>query len=162
MTATLGGAEGMAHRSTLCRVGENSGAWLIGTPERELARRALDVHLAQVRLGEIDYQRRLGACQEARTRAELLQVFADLPDPRPDLPDLGAGSGTGSGSDDDMPALAVAGCVTIGLGLPVAVVLGLIYGAWWGLAVPVAVVVLLFVINWIVDLVTKGRRPEEE
>lgn len=155
MTAPLGGAGGWGHRSTLCRVGENGGAWLIGTPERELARRALDVHLAEDRLSEIDYHRRLGACQEARTRAELLEVFADLPEPRPDLPDLH------SDSDEDMPALAVAGCATIGLGLPVAIVLGIIYGAWWGLAVPVAVLVLLLVINWIVELVTKGRRPEE-
>lgn len=131
---------------------ETTAAWLIGTPEREAARRALDVHLADDRLDQIDYQRRLGACQEARTRAELLQVFADLPGPRPDLPDLD------SDTDEDMPALAVAGCATIGLGLPVAIVLGIIYGAWWGLAVPVAVVVLLTIVNWILD--RSGRRPE--
>jgi hypothetical protein len=42
--------------------------------------------------------------------------------------------------------------------MPVAIVLGIIYGAWWGLAVPVAVLVLLLIINWALD--RAGRRPE--
>jgi hypothetical protein len=133
-------------------VSESTAGWLIGTPEREAARRALDVHLADDRLTELEYQRRLGACQEARTRAELLQVFADLPEPHPELPDIDADV------EEDMPALAVAGCATIGLGLPVAIVLGIIYGAWWGLAVPVAVLVLLLIINAVIDRLSP--RPE--
>lgn len=141
-----------ARGPTLWPVNESTAGWLIGTPEREAARRALDVHLADDRLNQIEYQRRLGACQEARTRAELLQVFADLPEPHPELP------GDDADSDEDMPALAVAGCATIALGMPVAIVLGIIYGAWWGLAVPVAVLVLLLIINWALD--RAGRRPE--
>lgn len=131
---------------------ESTAGWLIGTPEREAARRALDVHLADDRLTELEYQRRLGACQEARTRAELLQVFVDLPEPHPELTDIDADV------EEDMPALAVAGCATIGLGMPVAIVLGIIYGAWWGLAVPVAVLVLLLIINAVIDRLSP--RPE--
>ncbi|MCW6008559.1 DUF1707 domain-containing protein [Micromonospora sp. CPCC 205371] len=132
---------------------ESTAGWLIGTPEREAARRALDVHLAADRLDEIDYQRRLGACQEARTRAELLEIFADLPEPRLDLLALDSVD-----DEEDMPPLAVAGCATIGLGMPVAIVLGIIYGAWWGLAVPVAVLVILLIVDWVIDRLS--RRPD--
>ncbi|GIJ23996.1 hypothetical protein Vlu01_46200 [Micromonospora lutea] len=42
-----------------------------------------------------------------------------------------------------MPPLAVAVCLALLLGLPVTVVLGFVYGAWWSLAVPVALSVAL-------------------
>jgi hypothetical protein len=42
-----------------------------------------------------------------------------------------------------MPMSFFAGCLTLGLGLPVAVVLGFVYGMWWALAVPVAVTVVM-------------------
>lgn len=122
----------------------------IGAPERRLARLALDEHLADERLDQREYQRRLGACQEARTRAELREVFADLPEPHPafhDFPD-------DSEESSDVPSIVIAGCGTLLLGLPVAVVLGIVYGVWWSLAVPVGVVVALLIVNYFLDRAT--------
>ncbi|MEJ3749492.1 DUF1707 domain-containing protein [Actinomycetes bacterium KLBMP 9797] len=119
----------------------------IGAPERRLARLALDEHLADERLDEREYQRRLGACQEARNRAELREVFADLPPPHPALLD----SPDELDENADLPAIAIAGCGTLLLGLPVAVVYGIVYDAWWVLAVPVGVVIALLIVNYLLD-----------
>ena len=58
------------------------------------------------------------------------------PDLRPQNPPADAG-------DEDVTALGWTIGIALGFGLPVAVVLGIIYGAWWSLAVPVAVSVVL-------------------
>jgi hypothetical protein len=79
-------------------------------------------------------------CQEARTQAELPQTFADLPAPHPSLPGL---PGPSADIDDDIPPLAMSICAALLLGMPVAVVLGFVYGAWWTLAVPVTLSVAM-------------------
>lgn len=112
----------------------------IGTPEREAAREVLDEHLAAERLDHAEYEQRWAACQTARTQADLLQVFVDLPAPHPDLP---RSPGPSADADEDMPPLGAAICLALLLGLPVTVVLGFVYGAWWSLAVPVALSVAL-------------------
>lgn len=112
----------------------------IGTPEREAAREALHEHHAADRLDQAEYEQRWATCQTAGTQAELRQVFVDLPAPHPDLPTPPDPS---MDTDEDMPPLAVAICLALLLGLPVTVVLGFVYGAWWGLAVPVALSVAL-------------------
>jgi len=105
----------------------------IGAQERAAAITTLDTHREDGRLDTVEYDKRVVACQQAITQADLLRVFADLPDPHPELP-------ARPGSDDDnVPLGAAAGCVTLLFGLPVTIVLGFIYGAWWGIAVPVAV-----------------------
>jgi hypothetical protein len=116
----------------------------IGLPEREAAREALDVHLAADRLHPREHEQRLTACHEARTQAELLRVFADLPAPHPELPGTERSSVQ---TDEDLSSLGAAVLVTLLLGLPVAVVLGIVYGTWWALAIPVAVSVLLFLLD---------------
>ncbi|MEO3930504.1 hypothetical protein ABGB07_42655 [Micromonosporaceae bacterium B7E4] len=58
---------------------------------------------------------------------------ADLPEP----------PGPPSDADEDMPLLAVAICLALLLGLPVTVIPGFAYGAWWTLAVPVVLTVVL-------------------
>ncbi|MFF5173532.1 DUF1707 domain-containing protein [Micromonospora sp. NPDC000089] len=112
----------------------------IGNPERQQAEDVLETHLAEQRLDSDEFDRRVAACQRATTQAELLQVFADLPAPHPRMPP--STDDGGDADDADFPPVAVAGCLALGLGLPVAVVLGFVYGAWWALAVPVAVTVL--------------------
>lgn len=114
---------------------------LIGTPERASARQALQAHLAEKRLDPAEYERRLEATSLARTQSELLRVFADLPLPHPQLPPETAPPV--AAPDDEPPAVFFAGCLTLGLGLPVAVVLGFAYGIWWSLAVPVVVTVAM-------------------
>lgn len=113
----------------------------IGTPERQLAIEALQEHLAAKRLDPTEYEERVAAADRAHSQAEVLRLFDDLPAPHPRLPS--AAVPAAADADEDMPAVAVAGCLTLGLGLPVAVVAGIVYGAWWALAVPVAVTVLM-------------------
>lgn len=112
----------------------------IGTPERRAAEAALEVHLRDKRLDPDEFERRLAACQRAGNQSELLWIFVDLPAPHPEL---SATSAPATESDEDIPPGALAGCLTLGLGLPVAIVCGFVYGTWWALAVPVAVTVAM-------------------
>jgi hypothetical protein len=64
-------------------MGESDGGVRIGTSEREEAVRALGEHLAQGRLEISEYDQRCGLAAAARTRAELAEIFDDLPDPNP-------------------------------------------------------------------------------
>jgi hypothetical protein len=114
---------------------------LIGAPERSSAREALEAHLIAQRLDPGEYERRDEAAQLARTQSELRELFADLPVPHPELP---AAAAAPAAPEDEMPPLSfLAGCLTLALGLPVAVVLGFVYGTWWALAVPVALTVTM-------------------
>jgi hypothetical protein len=130
----------------------------IGTPERQVAIEALEVHLIDKRLDSAEYERRVEGCELARTRAELLRIFDDLPAPHPQLPSAAAPP---SESDDDgnIPPVAVAGCLSLGLGLPVAVVLGFVYGTWWALAVPVAATVAMSYVEHLRGR-ARGHAPE--
>ncbi|SCL22378.1 protein of unknown function [Micromonospora pallida] len=123
------------------RPGEPPPEVRIGTPERRAAEAALEVHLGEKRLDPDEFERRVRACRLARHQTELVRIFADLPAPHPELPS--AAPASRAEPDEDMPPVAVAGCLTLGLGLPVAVVLGVVYGTWWALAVPVAMTVAM-------------------
>ncbi|GAB4051061.1 DUF1707 SHOCT-like domain-containing protein [Catellatospora paridis] len=127
----------------------------VGTPEREAARTALEEHLAAERLDEAEYEERCAACEVARTESELLRVFADLPLPHPDLRPQNPPAHV---ADEDVTVLGWTIGIALGFGLPVAVVLGFTYGAWWSLAVPVAVSVVLLYIE---HLLTRGRDQEQ-
>lgn len=71
----------------------------VGAPEREAARDALAEHRDAERIGPDEYTVRTRACQHARTQAELLQVFAGLPAPHPELP----GPPQAPAPEDDFP-----------------------------------------------------------
>lgn len=122
----------------------------IGAPEREAAIEALDEHLAYERLDPAEYRQRRAACHLARTESELRRLFVDLPAPHPELfPQPPAAP-----VDDDVTALGWAVGILLALGLPVTIVLGVVYGAWWSLAVPVGLGVLLVYIEHLLT-----RRP---
>jgi hypothetical protein len=128
----------------------------IGTPERKTARRALEAHRAAKRIDSTEYEQRWAACQQARSRAELLRTFADLPAPHPELP---SSPGPAPNIDDNIPPLPMAIGVALLLGLPVTVVLGFVYGAWWTLAVPVTLSVAMLYTE---HLLTRApRRPQQ-
>lgn len=55
----------------------------IGTAEREAAVKILGDHLSEGRLALEEYEERMAAALEARTRAELRPLFKDLPAPYP-------------------------------------------------------------------------------
>ncbi|MEV0899495.1 DUF1707 domain-containing protein [Actinoplanes sp. NPDC049802] len=112
----------------------------IGVPERELARAALQEHLAAERIDAAEFEQRLLDCQNARTRAALQEVFADLPDPRPEL-------AVPAGEEDDDAAGVTTATVAVFLGLPVSIAMGFIYGAWWTLAVTAAVAVAIVAVG---------------
>lgn len=59
------------------------GSIRIGTAEREAAAAALDEHLAAGRLDIDEYGDRSARASLARTRDELVALFADLPQPHP-------------------------------------------------------------------------------
>lgn len=59
------------------------GSIRIGTAEREAATEALGEHLAAGRLDIDEYGDRSARASLARTRGELVQLFADLPRPHP-------------------------------------------------------------------------------
>lgn len=55
----------------------------IGTSEREEAVRALAEHMTQGRLDVSEYDQRVALANAAKTRAELAEIFEDLPEPNP-------------------------------------------------------------------------------
>jgi hypothetical protein len=129
----------------------------VGRPERDVARAALEEHLKAARLSEADFDQRCAACEEALTQGELLRVFADLPAPHPDLPVRPMPAG--NADDDEMPLIGVV-CAVLFLGLPVTVILGVAYGAWWSLVVPVALtVVFLYVEHLLTRTDNRRRKP---
>lgn len=114
---------------------------LVGTPERNSAQEALEAHMIAKRLEPGEYERRVETSRLARTQSELMLLFADLPVPHPKLPP--AVEPPAEPVEEDAPLVFFAGCLMLVLGLPVAVVLGFVYGTWWALAVPVAVTVAM-------------------
>ena len=131
---------------------------LIGTPERNSAREALEAHMIAKRLDPGEYERRVEAAQLARTQSELRRLFADLPVPHPVLPP--AVTPPAEPEVEDAPAVFFAGCLTLVLGLPVAVVLGFVYGLWWTLAVPVAVTVAMAYVEHLRTPVKESRTED--
>ncbi|WP_051386464.1 DUF1707 SHOCT-like domain-containing protein [Actinokineospora inagensis] len=57
----------------------------VGTSEREQALAALAEHLSGGRLDIAEYEQRVAMATAARTRADLRELFDDLPDPHPDF-----------------------------------------------------------------------------
>jgi hypothetical protein len=112
----------------------------VGTPERTAACVALAKHLAAKRINSSEYEQRCAACQEARSWAEIVKVFEDLPSPHPKLP-------SSSDGDDDLSSLGATVAVVLALGLPAAIVLGFVYHAWWTLAVPITVTVAMLYVE---------------
>jgi hypothetical protein len=55
----------------------------IGTDERESAIKSLSDHMSAGRLAFEEYEERMSAALEARTRADLRVLFKDLPPPHP-------------------------------------------------------------------------------
>ncbi|MBC2876661.1 MULTISPECIES: DUF1707 SHOCT-like domain-containing protein [Streptomyces] len=81
----------------------------IGDDERDEAIEALTTHSRQGRLTIDEYGERLEALNEARTRADVLALFEDLPEPRPTLVDTAAGTALArSGTAAPAPARSAA------------------------------------------------------
>lgn len=130
----------------------------VGTPEFATAEATLREHLAEDRIDAAEFERRVAAVKEARTQGQLLRVFADLPEPHPDLPGVPPPLLLRKGPDpDDLPLYGVACMLAVLLGEPVAIVLAIIYDNWWLIAVPVAFCVLLVALIGVIDRLRRHR-----
>lgn len=89
----------------------------IGTAEREAAVAALGEHFAAGRLTLEEYERRVGAAVQARTRAELDPLFTDLPGPHPGPP-VAPGVGPGRLPVDLHAELIAEGLLVLAEDLP--------------------------------------------
>jgi uncharacterized protein DUF1707 len=144
--------------ATAAADGVEAGDLRIGAPEREAARDALDEHLEAERLTDAEHEQRCAAAEAARTRSELMRLFEDLPEPHPYLPSAAPAT---KDDDEDVSALGWAVGILLGFGLPVAVVLGVVYDAWWSLAVPVGVGVLMVYVEHLLNRKREPSAPTE-
>ncbi|GLZ36417.1 DUF1707 domain-containing protein [Actinokineospora sp. NBRC 105648] len=127
----------------------------VGTSDRERAIGALADHLAAGRLEVAEYEQRVGTAAAARTRADLLALFDDLPDPHPDF----------DGPPHQRPAVVVAEeedrslwepqrsrntktglYVFLGVATAGVVAVVAITATWWALA-PILIVGLLLLVT---------------
>ena len=127
----------------------------ISDAEREAAVSTLGVHMSTGRLDLAEYEERCGIAAAARTRADLEELFEDLPAPHPDLSsatrpvDLMKRTGQlvsrSTGKQVETPATAaldaVAGLAFV-IGIPGATLLTIFLGLWWVFIPVVAVLVI--------------------
>ncbi|MFK3985128.1 DUF1707 domain-containing protein [Micromonospora sp. NPDC050397] len=134
----------------------------IGKPERESARWALEQHHREERIDAEEYHSRRRDLDETRTRSELARLFADLPTPHPSLPDPSnpVTPTPSTGPNEEFTSFHSAMMALLGLGLPVAVVLGLMYDVLWVLGIPVAASVLMFLYRHSVRTAEQRGRNE--
>jgi Domain of unknown function (DUF1707) len=106
----------------------------ISDAERTLAIDALGEHLATGRLDSMDYDERRGQVAAARTRAQLEELFADLPAPHPDLSTAVPPGKPVPAKPEDTRMSAVldgVGATVLFLGVPGAIALTIAFGMWW-------------------------------
>jgi hypothetical protein len=109
----------------------------VGDAERHSAVTALGVHLANGRLKPAEHEKRCVLADIALTRGELAALFADLPEPHPDLPGP-AGVRTGGSSKGFQFAVGFA----LIIALPTAVMQMMYLGGWWMFAVVAAILLV--------------------
>jgi hypothetical protein len=132
----------------------------ISDAERDLAVTALWEHLGTGRLDPAEHEERCTKAAVARTRAELEELFADLPAPHPDLSaavpptELTTKPATDL-KETDGDALAGVGVVILMFGLPAAIYLTVRHNLWWTFYPVVGLTLLFWVLS---DLVEKRRR----
>ena len=128
----------------------------VSSAERDDAIAALGVHLSSGRLTSEEYERRHQRAIEALTRAALEVLFDDLPAPHPDLsaaitprrptmvdPEWPGGR-TGTRASRVMDVIGV---LSLLVGLPVAIVMTAVSGAWWTFVVVLGVAVVAMVLG---------------
>jgi hypothetical protein len=128
----------------------------IGSAERDDAVASLAAHHSNGRLSVAEFEERRGRAVAARTRAEIENLFDDLPAPHPDLSTTVSprpppvvnpewpGGRTGTRASHVMDAIGV---LSLLAGLPVAIVLTAALGMWWTLLVVVGVGVVAMVLG---------------
>jgi len=126
----------------------------VGSAERESALHALAEHLTADRLDVAEYEQRCAAVASARTRADLLAVFDDLPAPQPkwdpqEEPAPAENAPEKSPLFDNSPArLSRPIVLTIGaIMIIAAVVVAAVTTTWWALIPALLVIIVMFLTN---------------
>jgi hypothetical protein len=134
----------------------------IGDAEREQALAALGEHMSAGRLDIDEYGERSAKVTAARTRGELLELFTDLPDPKPGsvprpqpaaapkppatVPEAKVDR-RNNGSRVSMAAIAAAAW-------PVCIAIGLVTDKWIVMAIPV-------LLSWFIGALFGGRGHDD-
>jgi hypothetical protein len=125
----------------------------VGSAERESALHALAEHLTADRLDVTEYEQRCAAVTAARTRADLLAVFDDLPVPHPkwDLQEElePAAAPDRSPLIDNSPA-RLSRPIVLALGaimIVAAVVVAAATTTWWALLPALLIIIVMFLTN---------------
>ncbi|QUQ70883.1 hypothetical protein JJ691_86660 [Kutzneria sp. CA-103260] len=135
----------------------------IGDTEREQALAALGEHMSAGRLNIDEYGERSAKVTAARTHSELMELFTDLPAPKPGAapkPQPAAAPqppatvpGAPVEKRSNAPRISMAAVAAASW--PVAIGIGLITRQWEVIAVPV-------LLSWFMGALFGGRRRDEE
>ena len=125
----------------------------VGSAERESALHALSEHLTADRLDVAEYEQRCAAVTAARTRADLLAVFEDLPAPHPrwavaDEPEPSTEAEKSPLLDYSPARLNRPIVLTLAAIMVVAaVVVAAITTTWWALIPALLIIIVMFLTN---------------
>ena len=143
-----------------------SGAPRIGDAERDAALEALTEHFVAGRLDQAEFDQRMDAAMRARTAADLVPLFADLPQ-QPAVPELSVRAPVEA---DEQPADAgergVWSWFRLAQGViwPVAILSAVFFGLNWAVAIGIALIGSI-VLGQINDQQAQrrqvGRRPDD-
>lgn len=137
----------------------------IGDKERDEAVALLAQHFSAGRLSPAEHESRHNAAKGAVLRAEIENLFDDLPAPHPDLsaaepPPLTPQQRMELDKKRETPlssALSMIGGLALLIGIPIGLVLGFALGWWWTLLAVVGVMLLAVVLAE----VTKKRKNQD-
>jgi Flp pilus assembly protein TadB len=137
----------------------------IGDKERDEAVVLLAQHFSSGRLSPAEHELRHNAAKAAVLRAEIENLFEDLPAPHPDLsaaepPPLTPEQLKELDERRETPlskAMTMVGGLSVLFGVPAAVVLGFTLGWWWSFLVVFGVMIVALVLSE----VTKKRKIQD-
>ncbi|TDP93989.1 DUF1707 SHOCT-like domain-containing protein [Labedaea rhizosphaerae] len=124
----------------------------VGSAERESALHALAEHLTADRLDVAEYEQRCAAVTAARTRADLLAVFDDLPVPHPkwDPEELEPATAPEQSPLIDNSPARLSRPIVLALGaimIVAAVVVAAVTTTWWALLPALLIIIVMFLTN---------------
>src|SRR5687768_13446149 len=121
----------------------------IGDVERGLAEQALWEHQYAGRFKPGEHGERCARVTAATTRAELEELFTDLPAPHPDLSGVVRPDESDTGEVVSIGgAYAGLGLIVLVLGIPAAIILTILYGMWWTFFPVVGLTMAIWVLGY--------------
>lgn len=139
----------------------------VSDAERDSAATALWTHFETGRLTPAEHEERCARAAAARTRAELEELFDDLPTPHPELDEAVSANPDDEPTDELAPltrsvGLALLGGVVLVAGLTAAIIFTVLHGMWWLFFLVVGVSFWLFVLSDQAEQAEKRERKAEQ